>query len=303
MPMTSDIQNFVAKVRHALADLDTAVVNELTDGLEADLHERAAEEGDGFKLGKPSAYAAELRASAGLGQSRPPGSRLGKSLFGLARAVAGQLSRLTPIWWFLRGTIVGLAIAWLWTGQLSLVFESRRGFLVLMLSILASLSLGLWARKNWLTRVVSAIATVAVAGIGLFGTSLVLYKISEYKHLKGLSEAKVLTWAGDYTGEVQAFDKNGRRLPLELLKERYRGVTIYRQSDFGYDDAKPAASLMLGTVGHSVQEALGFLSERGYNSVDFVYVSNAQPKGTVVGVQQLSTNQGYVIKLKISQGK
>lgn len=303
MPKTSDIQNFVAKVRQVMVDLDAAVVNELTNGLVSDLQERAAEEGEAFKLGKPSAYAAELRASAGLGLSSPARPRYFTFLADSARAVAGQLGRLLPIWWFLRGAIVGLAIAWLWTGHFSLVIESRRGFLVLAFSILASIALGLFARRNWFTRVFSVIASVAVVGVGVFGTSLVLYKISEYKHLKGLSEAKVLTWAGEYTGEVQAFDKNGTKLPMALLKERYRGVTIYRQSDFGYDSSKPAASLMRGTVGHSVQEALGFLSEHGYQTVDFAYVANAKPKGTVVGVQQLSTNQGYVIKLRISQGK
>jgi hypothetical protein len=59
-----DVAAFVAAVRARLADLTDEEREELLGGLEADLSERLAEgEAD---LGDPAAYAAELRAAAGL---------------------------------------------------------------------------------------------------------------------------------------------------------------------------------------------------------------------------------------------
>ena len=63
-----DVAGFVAQVRARLADLTEEEREELLGGLEADLAERLAEgEAD---LGDPVAYAAELRAAAGL-EARP----------------------------------------------------------------------------------------------------------------------------------------------------------------------------------------------------------------------------------------
>ena len=59
-----DVAAFVAAVRARLADLTDEEREELLGGLEADLSERLTEgEAD---LGDPAAYAAELRAAAGL---------------------------------------------------------------------------------------------------------------------------------------------------------------------------------------------------------------------------------------------
>jgi len=58
------IQDFAAQVRAALAGLSSDEIHELTEGLEADLAERAADHGTSF--GSAAAYAAELKAAAGL---------------------------------------------------------------------------------------------------------------------------------------------------------------------------------------------------------------------------------------------
>ena len=67
-----DVTAFVAAVRSRLADLTEEEREELLGGLEADLSERLAEgEAElGAGLGDPVAYAAELRAAAGL-EARP----------------------------------------------------------------------------------------------------------------------------------------------------------------------------------------------------------------------------------------
>ena len=63
------VGEFARSVRAQLSDLPALDVEELTEGLEADLAERLAEGGE--ELGDPVAYAAELRASAGLAPKAP----------------------------------------------------------------------------------------------------------------------------------------------------------------------------------------------------------------------------------------
>jgi len=54
---------FAKAVRRELTDLGPDTLDDLTDGLEADLADKLA---DGEPLGDPAAYAAELRAAAGV---------------------------------------------------------------------------------------------------------------------------------------------------------------------------------------------------------------------------------------------
>lgn len=114
---------FVAAVRAQLDDLTADEVDELTDGLEADLNDTLTDTGTSpeEQLGDPAAYAAELRSAAGL----PPravhgGERLG-AVDRLRRsadeAMAGVRSQrwwpgvrdfvvtLRPAWWALRGLV------------------------------------------------------------------------------------------------------------------------------------------------------------------------------------------------------
>jgi hypothetical protein len=130
-----EIAAFAAAVRDALADLPEEERDELTDGLEADLSESLAEDLR-RTLPDPVAYAAELRAAAGL----PAPSRKRGTFAGLAGswrdtvadvriairrnpALAGALdfaSTLRPIWWVLR--------AWLAVWISSAIFGTERGY-------------------------------------------------------------------------------------------------------------------------------------------------------------------------------
>jgi hypothetical protein len=62
-----EVTAFVEEMRRELADLDDETRDELVGGLEADLSDQLA---DGAPLGDPGAYAAELRAAAGLPEAR-----------------------------------------------------------------------------------------------------------------------------------------------------------------------------------------------------------------------------------------
>ena len=63
--VTPEIVEFAQGVRAALADLPAEEVDDLTEGLEADLAEAYAEDLQ-RELPDPAAYATELRAAAGL---------------------------------------------------------------------------------------------------------------------------------------------------------------------------------------------------------------------------------------------
>lgn len=157
--VTPEIVSFAHGVRAALADLPADEVDELTDGLEADLAEAYAEDLQ-RELPDPAAYAAELRLAAGL----PVRTKAKQGLFsglgaglsdtrrdlGIAirrnpmlSGIADFLGTLRPAWWVLR--------AWLATWLVAAFFGSEQGFwfsgtgwlLVLAAFIVVSVQLGL----------------------------------------------------------------------------------------------------------------------------------------------------------------
>ena len=129
---TQPIRDFALAVRAALNDLPADDIDDLTDGLEADLTEQAADVDAGdvaapdSDLGDPVAYADELRRAAGLPvrgiapQARVPRLRRLRTRFGAVRAgAAGRIRSsaagsavldfllvLRPLWWVLRGWVV-----------------------------------------------------------------------------------------------------------------------------------------------------------------------------------------------------
>ena len=139
--VSTEVRDYVAQVRAALADLPLEDVEEFTTGMEADLTERLAEPGDGTlrdRLGEPEVYAAELRSAAGL----PPRAALvpveeacGAAPFGPVvgpelRCLEAMpwLGDLRPLWWAVRGFILlAGSPMWMhrWTG-IGLLWGARR---------------------------------------------------------------------------------------------------------------------------------------------------------------------------------
>jgi hypothetical protein len=180
----------------------------LLEDLEDHLSEVAAEAGGPLseRLGRPEAYAAELRASAGLpapagtagrrrGRPRLRGSRVARRLAGLraaalghpaGRAVAQFLPELRPAWWVLRGYLAvqaaAVAMSPLFAGgglsfPLPELFGSQvLGLLAVVAAVVGSVALGRrgatspWAR--WLVVTGNAVlALVAVAITAELGSS------------------------------------------------------------------------------------------------------------------------------------
>lgn len=117
----AQIADFARRVRAALSDLPAEEVDELTDGLEADLTESFAEDLR-RELPDPAAYADELRTAAGFPRPEPLArrrlspaaawtdlvSRVGGNPAG--SAVLDFLEAVRPVWWVLRGLV---AAGWL----------------------------------------------------------------------------------------------------------------------------------------------------------------------------------------------
>ena len=170
---TQPVRDFALAVRAALSDLPADDIDDLTDGLEADLVEQAADFADadapapGFALGDPVAYADELRAAAGLpvrgatptvrvsvlrrlrtraGAARTDTARRIRSTAAGA-AVLDFLLVLRPLWWVLRGWVVYAVASVFAGGAISTVPTDPVRWLVLSAFVILSVQ---WGRGHWL---------------------------------------------------------------------------------------------------------------------------------------------------------
>jgi hypothetical protein len=187
-----DVRSYTARVAAQLDDLPEAERQDLLADLEQHLLEVAAEaDGDlAERLGPPEAYAAELRAVAGIpsrGQSagRPLLERLagrvarsgpGRYADALAsarsvRAVMAFLPELRPGWWVLRGYLAVVALTVLWGGypanELSRVlvpsvYSPVVGLALIALAMWASVALGRRVPSSKAVRRFSAVLSLGV---------------------------------------------------------------------------------------------------------------------------------------------
>lgn len=233
------VAEFAAAVRAALSDLPPDELDELTDGLVADLTERAAEAGDP-DLGDPAAYAEELRAAAGY-PPRDARSHRGSVLPDLAplalrvrrnwselreHPVAGGviafLVSLRPIWWVFRGWAIGMWIGSALFGGWAPIPESAGGWLVLLGVIAVSVQLGRgkWLPRQWMRRaflvlnVAMVVATPFV--LGWAGQALENMKNAYYYGSEETSWFTSLNRDGVQIDNIFAYDENGE--PIDRVQ-------------------------------------------------------------------------------------
>lgn len=177
--LPAEIIAFAAAVRTALADLPADEVEELTDGLEADLAEAYAED-LARELPDPAAYANELRGAAGLPTpviergSRlravvEPFSEMVRDLDRNLRrspamaAVLDFLVTLRPAWWIVRGWAAYQCVGAFFGFEGDLL-PTGAHWLVLAVLVAGSVFVGLRRWPGWvrvLIAVGNAIAVVA----------------------------------------------------------------------------------------------------------------------------------------------
>jgi hypothetical protein len=248
-----DVARYAAAVRAAFADLPAPDREALLEDIEDHLVEVAAETGGPLqeRLGPPEAYAAELRAWAGL---PPPGvrrrrglraSRPGRRLerrwhaalaHPAGRAVAEFLPELRPAWWVLRGYLVvqlaSVALSYLVVDNglsfpLPTVLGSQvLGLLLVGVAVVGSVALG---RAGAATRRGRRLTIAANAALGLFALFLTgdlgATRYAAEAHLdqyvvSGAYPEPGLRSNGHEVSNIFPFDAKGR--PLQ-------GVELYDQ--------------------------------------------------------------------------
>ena len=262
-PSAAAIADFAAAVRAQLGDLPTDDVDDLADGLEADLTEQAADAADGAavgaaspELGNPVAYAAELRAAADLPPRSEPGTGVKREpllrwLGARARSARADAARsirlspagaqlldfllvLRPLWWVLRGwavyVVAGIAFAQ------SLDFfpiNPIEGFaLVAFVTLSVQWGRGRWLPWRWLSgfrTLVSVCAILALPWLLIGATHQVTSQNNQAYDNSITSPGLVQN--GEQVTNVFAYDANGQPLSdVQLFDQHGNPLTVANDS-------------------------------------------------------------------------
>lgn len=244
---TPEVAAFVDDVRRALDDLTPDEVDDLTGGLEADLDD-AVREGGVAVLRDPAAYAAELRAAAGLpARSSAPTTTGARAVTRVRHAVDAVRRRLDahPLWPPVRDVLVVLRPAW-WLARAWVAYQLLTGtfgtglqllapyggprWVVFLALCVASVELGrrrVARRGPWFRRGAAVLNTVAaLLLLPLFAhtqASAVIYTSTDTVYpppnglwLNGREVRNVFPYdaQGNPLVDVQLYDENGK--PLEV---------------------------------------------------------------------------------------
>ncbi|MEO8261197.1 MAG: hypothetical protein ABI566_01395 [Pseudolysinimonas sp.] len=239
----TEVAVFAAAVRSALSDLPPDELDELTDGLEADLTERVDE--SGLDLGDPAAYAEELRAAAGypprsarthIGGTLPNLRTLGDNVRRnwaqllverpLVASIAAFVLTLRPLWWVFRGVGVHAALAAFFGVNALTWWPIALAFVVLSVQVGRGWMLHrAWVR--WAMRVASVVALLAAPV--LLNLTIIAANNSNYEMYEpeayypqgltrdGMQIDNIFAYdaAGEPIDQVQLFDQDGN--PLNLV--------------------------------------------------------------------------------------
>lgn len=234
------VSAFAAAVRSALSDLPADEVDDLTDGLEADLGERLAEydaahDGGGGveELGDPVAYAEELRTAAGL-PTRAPTRRGIAAEFAelrhapsiLRRDIRGLIARtpalgrgaaflvsLRPAWWVFRALAISALFA-IWVGGAPFNgFTAVFGVAALIVSV--QFGRGRWLPFAWMRALLLTlnIALAIATPFVIFGWATQLnnatYTESYAESIDPSGSGDGLTSNGNEVSNIFAYDAQG----------------------------------------------------------------------------------------------
>jgi hypothetical protein len=238
------VSAFATAVRRHLSDLGPDTLDDLTDGLEADLADKLA---DGEALGDPAAYAAELRAASGVSPATRPSvaDDVRENLADLRAktqpllaqpaiaAVVAFFVSLRPVWWLARGILL---FALLNTHrQLSAIPNDPLQMLLIVALVLASVQ---WGRGRWLPwkwsrptlYVASAIAVLmapVVVGVTQSQLREWWWTPEEYVYtgvtLDGQQVTNIFAFdaGGQPLTDVQLYDQDGNPLSLANQETDY----------------------------------------------------------------------------------
>jgi hypothetical protein len=245
------VDDFARAVRAALADLPADEGDDLTDGLEADLTERAADE-ESPEFGDPIDYANELRSAAGLPPRkvhRPDtleGAIVGawrELTSGLrdvySRPLIAKLGQffvsLRPVWWLIRAWAFYGILTWLFAVpslRLSpLTFVLGVGALVVSVQF----GRGRWLPKNWMRKTLLGVNIVLILAlpIVLVATGSAWGSQIDAAYAEGANdgshEQNGLVYNGREISNIFAYDADGKPLTQVQLYDQ-SGHPLYTVS-------------------------------------------------------------------------
>ena len=265
------VADFASAVRRSLSDLGADIVDELTDGLEADLADKLA---DGADLGDPAAYAAELRAAAGLEARRRSGlgDRVRADLAASREALAPLVSHpvvvetkaffvsLRPVWWLLRG----LALFSVFNDFVP-VPRNPAAFALLVAALVLSVQ---WGRGRWLpwrwsrgaVIVLSVLALLVLPALASTTMSRLTFQDTFYPEdylptgLNFGGEPIVNVFAYGADGEpledVRLYDQDGD--PLSTIDETYGQEFVEQWTGNGESSVLVPSDRVGGSAGWNV---------------------------------------------------
>ena len=244
-PLADEARDYLDGVASQLSDLPLEERTDLIEELEAHLAEISAE-GDVSlvtRLGSPAAYAAELRASAGLPPARPRGravARWRSSVEGwLARPTAVTVREfvgsLRPFWWVVRAwllvALLGLNSSPVWAHPIFFVprvVTGEVGGVLLLVAVVASVQRGRRppSGRRSTRRWVAALNVVAVVAVPYVFASLAdasnrqvsrlssaaLYASSDAQLAPTAAPAEGIYSAGQQVWNIYPYDAQGRLL-------------------------------------------------------------------------------------------
>jgi hypothetical protein len=270
---SAQIEAYLAAVRAALSDIAEDERADLLAEVEASLVE-AAGAGDRpiASLGPPEEFAAELRASAGLGEATAPVVRSPGALDAF-RSFATELARrpalvvarrvgreLAPAWWLVRGFLLVAAVAAVTGAGWSLEHpwlphlpSARWSLFLIILAVAGSLALGLRTRGARGALVAAVIALNAVALLAI---------VPVERHLRRAPSPQLVTVSVRQPFTLPGLVDNGRRItnlyPYSRTGTLLHDVLIYDQAGnrirlgLGPD---PLRRVLLGGRGQAVPNA------------------------------------------------
>lgn len=254
-----EIATFAASVRLHLDDLPAEDVDDLVDGLEADLTEQALDIGDEFETPDAEAYADELRSAAGLPPRGPATEKetLRSRLGGIDRAARARYRRLRarpavaatvdfllslrPAWWLLRAVVVFETITVLVRG--TWVNLDLLGLILLTACVVVSVQ---WGRGRWAanrglraTRFVTSVGAAVMLPILALGA---INAYTEYQYYStgiqtvGYATQPGLTSDGSRVRNIFVYDSAGQPLTgVQLFDQDGRPLATVGQDGLSYD--------------------------------------------------------------------
>lgn len=212
--ISEEVRAYIDAVEAGFADLSQRDRDDLLQDLEEHLTEVSIE-GEGSleeRLGAPSAYAAELRRSAGL-SPRPDGrpeapvawSRIAEA-FPVRRWLSDYRRKRRPSgpgWWILRSVLIGMGAFVADGGTTNIPFpragDSRLGgFVVMVVMAWVSVTLGRRAIGARVWRVVSSAVTIVAILYGVYLTQTIQTQGGDLQTYKRLLTVQQLRHANGY---------------------------------------------------------------------------------------------------------